>query len=309
MIYSCTLGTALNNRGDAVGLDLHTSLPGEGGVGILWTHEGDQLTIRGSDIAYLRDMNDHNQIIGDHEDYDGRYPPNLQSSRGYLWQDAKAIPLSTSTRVVERASDINNLGQIVCSASDGIYIWQDINQNGISDDEDFWNLGDSFGPSRINDRGYMLGGFRTELNRFYLFFDQNENRMVEDEELRLLNRDDNFDHIYSFGFNNRNEVVGQVVKYYYPEPYQLEIVEYAFIIKEGEVIDLNTVIPPLEGVQLYEAVAINDHGWILCNGTIDDVWIYGNPLVKSYLLIPNVSSGVGDHWEMYDFPESSDASS
>jgi len=272
-----SIGVDINNKGNAIGMDIYYSLP-EGSIGLFWVNGDLEETIRFRDlsVSVLNAINDHDQIVGDLHLYSGH--GTLLSRSGFLWQNSKEIPLSTPSIHVSTASDINNQGQIVGTSSLGPYIWQDQNDNQISDEEDFWDLDVPFTPSFINDNGCIIG-MGSDTKTIYLFQDHNQNRRVESDEVNSLNQNTDFLLIGISGFNNRNQVVGNLL-YKGNEPY------HAFILREGEIIDLNTVITPVDGLQISWAKAINDNGWILCDGYLK------SGIRKAFLLIPNPESGI-----------------
>jgi probable HAF family extracellular repeat protein len=78
---------------------------------------------------------------------------------------------------------------------------------------------------------------------------------------------------YAFGVNNRGQVVGH--------SHLDEVTTHAFLWeKGGPMIDLNTRIPPGSGVQLTDAVTVNDRGEIAAFGLLS------NGDQRAFLLIP-----------------------
>lgn len=269
-------GEAINNYGDVMGTEY------ENGVGYKVWWKPDGTTVRLTSEVQKRkgnllslDINDKNQIIGMFL-YDQGYPGSV----GYLWQDSQIIQITTTKRESTLLFDINNQGQILGASDLGYFIWQDLNGNLISEDDDFWDLDVPFVPKFITDYGCIIGrGNDNQTNKIiYLFQDRNQNRLAEPDEIIPLNRSFNFFPSLN-GCNNRNLVVG-FFKYTINDPPR------AFILKGGGIIDLNTLISPLEPIHLLSAKAINDNGWILCDGYLK------NGIWKAFLLIPNPESGI-----------------
>jgi probable HAF family extracellular repeat protein len=73
----------------------------------------------------------------------------------------------------------------------------------------------------------------------------------------------------AYGINDSGSVVGTYAPtpclQYYPEYCDLD----AFLYANGALIDLNSLLPPDSGWQLYEATGINDSGQIIGDGTLN----------------------------------------
>jgi probable HAF family extracellular repeat protein len=179
----------------------------------------------------------------------------------FLWENGRMIDLGSLGGVAGGPSALNNLGQVVGQSSDAAdpaacfagndpenchpFLWDhgtlvDLNLDTIG--------GNPLTANAINDAGEIVGGAVFSVNRpfdAYLW----KNGVATD--LGTL-PGDCFSE--AFAINSKSQVVGRSVG--------CDFSTRTFLWDNGSLIDLSVFVPPGSGLQLVEAVAINDRGEI-----------------------------------------------
>ncbi len=142
---------AINNLGHVVGWSRNAD---DYARAFLW-RDGEMIDLGtlGESVSWAWGMNNLGQVVGH------SFDPNLIGQRGFLWEDGVMIDLGTLPNGGEcRASDINDLGQIVgyCQDADGdslAILWEKGQMRSIHDAR----LGAVSFAQAINNRGQIVG--------------------------------------------------------------------------------------------------------------------------------------------------------
>jgi probable HAF family extracellular repeat protein len=264
-----SFATAVNSRGQAVGLSLNTVPDSFSYFGSFYPYQGraflwengvmhDLGTLGGTDAQALG-VNEIGQIYG--QSYTNSTPnpvTGLPTADPFLWEKGRMLDLGTLGGTFGLPYGINNRGQVVGTsnlAGDIYYhpfVWTE--ERGM---QDLGTLGGNTGLTNwINDAGEIAG--KTDLpgpspqNHDAVLW---RNGVMTD--LGTLPGDSCSNAYY---VNLRGQVVGT------SEDQQLCSIlvgHHAFLWENGgPMIDLNTLIPPGSSLELTIAVAINDRGEI-----------------------------------------------
>ena len=235
----------------------------------LWdSGEMTDLGTLGSDWSVAIGINDAGQIVGHSDTANG-------IGHVFLWENGQMIDLGTLGGDWSRAEGINNAGQIIGSAESRggesrAVLWENGQTTELGPFEGYFpNSVD------INDSGQVIG-FYMAYNGFPLSF------FWEDGSLRDIGTFPgllNFNSLW--GINNSGQVVG------YSWSVTSDQEHRPFLWDNGEIWDLNDLIPEDSGVQLFYAHDINEQGQILARGRIDGV-------SHSYLLTPIPETDASD---------------
>lgn len=237
VIYS--RATGINNFGDAVGY-------GQGGAFRYSNGQSTFLGLLGSQATFasagLTGINNRGEAVGCRTVSVG----NATGCRALILKDGQVQELGTLGGLFSSASSINGTGQITGTSlnaegkSDAF-----LYQNGtMTDLGDLAGLGST--GTAINDRGQIVGTSPVPgyLNHAFLY----DNGAMKD--LGTLTGETS----QAYSINNKAQIVG-------------EDSAGAFLYEDGRLVDLNSLIDPSLGIDLFSADAINDAGVIVARGT------------------------------------------
>lgn len=297
--------SAINDHGEVVGTSLHsrrinTQLTYYWNRAILWKQDQTfNLGVLGSNsygsTSYASDINNHSQIVGYSSAGIGIHP--------FIWEQGVLTDLADSQYPVVYANAINNNGVIVGDSSAAAYDMRHayVYQNG------HWSplIGLYSGAVDINDAGQILGWAKLTDDEYgwWLFGDPDDPQFIWGDLLnsRMTALNSSGDAVGRFATGVYGESfagwyhTGQLVRLdssAHPHSAALGINDsgatvgyianpssHAVLWQNGQVIDLNTLIPPGAGWELTQAVDINNQGWIIGNGNLN-----GSP--RGFVLIP-----------------------
>ncbi|MDQ2800925.1 MAG: hypothetical protein M3Y13_14935, partial [Armatimonadota bacterium] len=239
--------------------------------------------------------------ISDHGEIVGFCAPNGHKDRNHLvlWQNGKIRDTGLINPALTPTAAINDDGQIVMAATirDGNGRLHSLGtlQAGVPSDAFFINsaspssvVGNSYGHGFLWRDGKMtmlgtLGGWTSQAKCV-----NNRDQVVDWAELRHRGRYHAF--LWQHGkmtdlgalradgggianaINDQGVIVGE------------DDTGHAVLWKNGKIVDLNDELPTHAHVILSDAVGINNHGEILCNGSITGEMV--NSLQEAYLLVP-----------------------
>jgi probable HAF family extracellular repeat protein/T5SS/PEP-CTERM-associated repeat protein len=299
-----TKGMGVNEHGQVVG----SSQLGNYFYAFLW--DDGSMTNLGALAglgSWAHDINNAGQVVGVSQ-------LSNFNSHAFRWQNGAMQDLGTLGGPLSYAFDINNSGQTAGSAEradDGIHhavLW---GSGGIVDLGDLGNLWDTDSAAYgINDAGQVVGGSYNDAGEFHAFRWQNGGM----QDLGTLGGDTGtamaineagqvvgasrpagsipvhaflwdggmqdlgalgWNQSIAFDINEKEQVVGAL---------QSGQSSHAFVWANGQMQDLNGLIPANSGWVLSEAHAINDKGQITGFGTV-------NGQTRAFLLKPNAY-----HW-------------
>jgi probable HAF family extracellular repeat protein len=279
---------AMNNLGDVVGAYQYS-----GNQAAFFYHNGQVESINFTNLydTWAFGINDNQIIVGSQDTVNG--------NRGLLYRNGTTTLLPTLGGRGSAAIDINSQGEIVGSSSlvGDIISHAFIFRNGAM--IDLGTLGSHSFAQAINDQGVVAGYSYAADNTTHLFRYEN-NQMIDLGKISDVYTEDinnlsqivgasnsgaffhdgthitylgSFDNKYSraMAINDQSWIVGYS-SVSVPSVYR----QHAFLYRSGKMIDLNSLIDPNLGLELYQANDINNNGQIIVEGTG----------FKSYLLTP-----------------------
>jgi len=177
---------------------------------------------------------------------------NVPTMDPFLWQNGTMIDLGTLGGTCGFAVVVNNRGQVV-GQSDLVgdltahpFLWD----QGVL--TDLGTLGGTFGSaSWINDAGEIVGGATNQNDQAFLAF------LWKDGVITNLGGVDNDPCSAANSINAKSQVVG------ISATCDFFTVQRAFLWDDGQIIDLNTLIPQNSSLDLLAGLNINDRGEIL----------------------------------------------
>jgi probable HAF family extracellular repeat protein len=288
---------AINEQGQIAGGWSRFTLIGQSGGAELWEdadENGEFSPDEAVDLGYLDEnvfppysfaygINDQGQVVGTSRTVDE------STQHAFLWQDGRMIDLTGPGERMSAATDINTRGQVVGYGGHAL-LWEDRNGNGAADGSETLDLGTLGGEfsfaEAINERGQVVGGAALPSGASHAFSwqDRNGNHAVDPGELIDLGSPGERQSIAEDVNNN-----GRVVGYAFRENQDgNEIDRRAFVWEDvnrnitsdpGEMIDLNTLLPPRSGWVLERASGINDRGQIVGEGR-------HNGRLRAFLMTP-----------------------
>jgi len=224
-------------------------------------------TLGGPDAGALV-VNERGQVAGMSFTNSTRNPvTGIPTQDPFLWENGMMQDLGTLGGTVGFPNGLNNRGQVIGVSNlagdltSHPFLWtkaegmQDLGTFGGSNGQAIW----------VNDAGEIAGEADFPGDQIHDAFLWKNGVMTDLGNLGLTS--------YAFGVNNRGQVVGH--------SHLDEVTTHAFLWeKGGPMIDLNTRIPPGSGVQLTDAVTVNDRGEIAAFGLLS------NGDQRAFLLIP-----------------------
>jgi len=260
---------------------------GQGGIGWIWDN-GQKTLVTGSTWAYQ--INSSGQVVG-------RYLSENWTDNAYLWQNGQRTDLGYFGGISSMASDINDAGQIVGKFNISQEKWFPfLWQNG-----EMINLGtlgyDAAAAQAINNQGQVVGysglafgithafewenGKMIDLGTLLGYnhstaYDINDsgqavgysaNTLINQSHATLWSNGQTTDlgtlggnHSAAVDINNKGQVVG------WDTTTSSDGLNHPFIWQDGQMADLNSLIPSDSGWLLREVSAINDRGQIAAKG-------------------------------------------
>ena len=208
-------------------------------------------------------INDRGQIAGMSITGSGTVDP-------FVWENGKMTDIGNFGGDYAYPNMINSRGQVVGSSNlhpgdpfGRPFLWE----NGLL--KDLGTLGGSFGEARwINDVGDAAGW--SLFPGDYVV----HATLWRDSKIVDLGATTDFPCSYANGINNLGQVLGALQ--YCPNNYPRE----AFLWENGDLVNLNSLIPADSGIVLGAANNANDQGEIVAEGTLSN----GN--LRAVLLIP-----------------------
>ena len=268
------LGTLGGTFSFAIGISKHGKVVGSSdlasGPGLhafLWSGGTmrDLGTLGGGDSSAIA-INDRDQVVG--QSQVDVLDPNTGAPawHAFLWQNNLIADLGTLGGSNSFGGGVNKQGQIV-GVSDissdphqnfgtpvfHSFLWQ----NGVMTDLGQVLGGDFNFSNAINESGQIVGGANLPGETLRHAFIWQDGKA---QDLGTLPSDE---ASFAFAVNNKGQVVGMSAQsfdgggsFFYSCPC------HAVLWKEGQVIDLNTFVPPGSGWELFAAEAINEKGQI-----------------------------------------------
>jgi probable HAF family extracellular repeat protein len=277
--------TAINNRGQVAGWALNSIPDPFSNLGtqqrpFLWQHGAmhDLGDLGGPDgLAVF--VNERGQVAGASLTNSTPNPiTGFPTVHPFLWEDGTMVDLGSLGGTLGFPNALNNRGQVIGSMFipgdlvQDMFLWDE----GKLIDLTAKSGGTIVTANAIDDAGEIVGAAAFSTNRpfdAYLW----KHGVVTD--LGTLPGDC---FSQAFAINAEGQVVGQSIA--------CDFSTRSFLWDNGSMVDLNTFVPPGSGLQLVEAVAINDRGEIA--GDLVPPSCTGNPQGQdtqcghAYVLIP-----------------------
>lgn len=281
--------TAINGKGQAVGFALNTvpdPFLGPNGAffgtqfrPFLWRNGvmHDLGTLGGPD-AYAAFVNDRGQVAG--YSFTNSVPSSVADACGgigqaptedpFIWEDGEMTDLGTLGGTCGFANDMNSRGQVVgFSDLAGDATGHPFLATKAEGMKDLGTLGGTFGFALwVNDAGEIVGGATSQDDQAFLGFFWKNGVMTN------LGTVDGDPCSQANMINSKSQIVGTSATC------DFFTVQHAFIWEKGQMTDLNTVVPAGSGLQLLDALEINERGEIIGQGVI------ANGDQHVFLLIP-----------------------
>jgi probable HAF family extracellular repeat protein len=248
---------AVNNKGQVAGNTLNTAtLPVPNNLAFLWQNGAMQdLGTLGGPESFAFLLNERGQVAG------MSFPNSTPSSNcpfplithPFLWDDGKMVDLGTLGGTCGLSMALNNRGQVVGQsnlAGDQTahpFLWD---KGTLSD---LGTLGGTFGMALwINDAGEIVGGATNQDDQAVLAFLWRHGVMTD------LGTVDGDACSTAANINSKGQVVGTSAK-----NCAFTTDQHAFLWESGQMIDLNSFLPPTSNLQLSNGYNINDRGEIV----------------------------------------------
>lgn len=248
---------AVNNCGQVVGSTIDTAaLPTVNMVAFLWQNGAMQdLGTLGGPESFAFLLNERGQVAG------MSFPNSTPSSNcpfplithPFLWDDGKMMDLGTLGGTCGLSMALNNRGQVVGQSN----LAGDLTAHPFLWDKgmlsDLGTLGGTFGMALwINDAGEIVGGATNQNDQAVLAF------LWKDGVMTNLGTVEGDACSTAADINSKGQVVGTSAK-----NCMFTTDQHAFLWESGQMIDLNTFLPPASNLQLSNGYNINDRGEIV----------------------------------------------
>ncbi len=244
-------GLAINNRGQVAGYAATHNNTETHAILYDGTAMKDLGTLGTGTVSYGLDINAKGMVVG----YSYLSPDQFSSYHAFLYDGTSMRDLGTLGGSVSDATAINSRGQVTGSA----YTANDeqhpflYDRNGM---KDLGTLGGQYGSGlAINEKGQVTGYAYTSATQHHAFlYDGKTTR-----DLGTLGGRES----YGRAINSKGQVVG------YADTAG-DVARHAFVWSAHEgMVDLNTVMDnPPPGLNLTDATALSDNGYIVANSTV-----------------------------------------
>jgi probable HAF family extracellular repeat protein len=278
--YLVSSATAFNSDGRIVGYanGQYQSQYAYMWEGNVWTYLG-TLPGEGLDYSVAADINEASQVCG----YSFTLGPGSRM-RGWKWEEGEMIDLGTLGGDESSANAINELGQMVgysqvYDPDDNIthaFVWE----NGIMTDLGVLPGEVNSAANDINEIGQIVGSSSHQMET-YPFLTIHRPCLWDGGETTDLGLPGGYVRGTATGINNDGTIVGWMATSLSGGTY------HAFVWKDGEWANLNSLIPPESEWELQSAGDINDNGLIVGSGLAPGGSIQG------FLLTP-ISTDIDD---------------
>lgn len=239
---------ALNNRGEVVGEYMQGNL----NKAFKWSIDGGFQTITGlGPYARAWGINDRGDIVATTRNA-GQWPERIGVLRGGNALFLEPLPGYLHTM----ANAINGAGLVIgrtygdeMGKPDVATVWD---KAGMPTAIPLVNGANGQEPLSINDHGDVVGSARTDSGSKMFLYHDGKTTLLPDAGGPSS----------PYAINNRGQIVGGTQR---PDRQ-----EFAFLIEDGKLIDLNDLLPASSGWKLRRATGINDRGEIVGSGTFED---------------------------------------
>lgn len=201
-----------------------------------------------------------------------------QGSHGFIWQNGRMISLTLGGAFGE-GSTLNNLGQAVGHSTlpgdleDHVVLWdgeKNIDMGTLGGTQSF--------PTGFTDRGSISGASLTTDDQFLHAALWRRGKIID------LASPPGDSCSLAWGLNSKDQVVGISLPSCDPST------AYAFLWQNGEMVDLNTLIPPDSNLHLVYALQMNDAGEIAGVGVPPDFTLQSledvDAVGRAFVLVP-----------------------
>ncbi|AFZ19783.1 HAF repeat-containing PEP-CTERM protein [Allocoleopsis franciscana] len=265
---NATYAKGINNVGQVVG---SSGLLGSSSSAFIW-QDGIMSSLgtppasicTGCYYATANDINDQGQIVGDLVSW---------SYQGFVWANGTLIDTLAPSYLINDADAINNAGQVIVTGAarwSVAFVWNNGTLTALDTPQDTTTI--TYVKAKdINNAGQVVGSFSVP---FFVSTPRIDTLLWDGNTGTIL---DNIDgNVFSANsINDSTLVVG--------ESRSNNSTTYASIWEDGELFDLNTLIPADSGWELVSASKINNKNQIVGTGKI-------NGESRGFLLTPEAKS-------------------
>lgn len=266
---NATYANSINNVGQVVG---SSGLLGSSSSAFVW-QDGIMSSLgtppasicTGCYYTTANDINDQGQVVGGLASW---------SYQGFVWANGTLIDTIAPSYLINDADAINNAGQVIVTGLARwsiAFVWNNGTLTGLAEPLDVTTIGFINAKAKdINNVGQVVGSFSPStffpLGRITLLWDGNTGTILDKIDGNVFSAN---------GLNDSTQVVG--------ESRSNNSTTYASLWEDGELFDLNTLIPADSGWELVSASKINNKNQIVGTGKI-------NGESRGFLLTPEAKS-------------------